>query len=141
MEPCEIPRPTQVFTMDSYRGFALQKPPRVRHAVLRWNTQTQVNMVRQRMSLHQFYSRLVAQFPEDLPYTLSQTSEHLLLSVFWTEHNVYLQYHFTCDWLFHSRMSISFFELPGSLKGDRLSHAATAEPLRVAPPEAVVYLF
>ena len=26
----------------------------------------------------------------------------------------YLQYHFTCDWLFHSRMSISFFELPGS---------------------------
>ena len=37
-------------------------------------------------------------------------------------------------------MSISFFELPGSLKGDRLSHAGTAEPLRVAPPKAVAYL-
>ena len=37
-------------------------------------------------------------------------------------------------------MEISFFELPGSLKGDRLSHAGTAEPLRVAPPKAVAYL-
>ena len=31
---------------------------------------------------------MVAQLPEDLPYPLSQTSEHRLLSVLWAEHNV-----------------------------------------------------
>ena len=115
MEPREVPLPPQVFTMDPYRGFALQKPYRVGHAVT----------VLARRILPTPFLKLpnIAFF------------RYLGLNTMW-----YLQYHFTCDWLFHSRMSISFFELPGSLKGDRLSHAGTAEPLRVAPPEAVVYL-
>ncbi len=98
-------------------------------------------MVRHRMSLHQFYSRLLAELPEDPPHPLSQTSVHRLLSVFRAEHNVIFAVPFHVRLAFPlSHVDLLSFELPGSLKGDRLSHAGTAEPLRVAPPEAVAYL-
>ncbi|MCP4697504.1 MAG: DUF4351 domain-containing protein, partial [Gammaproteobacteria bacterium] len=50
----------------------------------------------------------------------------------------YLQYHLTWDWLCHSLILVSFqLKRIPQIK----LHAGTAEPFRVSPPEAEVYLF
>ena len=68
------------------------------------------------------------EFPQDPPHPLPQTSVHRLLSVFRAEHNVIFAVPF------HVRLALPLshvdllsFELPGSLKGDRLPNAGSAE--------------
>jgi len=55
----------QQLPMNPHRTLACQKAQRVRHAGLRRNTQTQVDIIRPTMPFYQLHSSLAAQLPQD----------------------------------------------------------------------------
>ena len=52
--------------MDANRAFTFQKTDQLGNAVLRWNTQTQVDVVRHSMTIKQIHALLLAQIPKYL---------------------------------------------------------------------------
>ncbi len=73
------------FPVYSHCTFAFQKSYRIRHTVLWWNTQAQVDMVAYGMSLQQLDSFLFAQVPQNSAYGRSQLPIDHLPPVFRNE--------------------------------------------------------
>src|SRR5579863_8423552 len=77
-------------SVDPNSALTLQKPDRVRHAVLRRNAQAQVDMVGPRVPFQQLDSSLTAQIPKDRPDLMPQSSVEDFPPVLRYNHNVVL---------------------------------------------------
>src|SRR5512135_1824252 len=80
----------QQLPMDTDGALALQEADRVRHAVLGRDAQAQVDVVGQRMPLHQLDPSLTAQLPQDHPDLTPKPPVEDLPAVFRYDHDVVL---------------------------------------------------
>ena len=99
-------------------------------------------MVGVRMPFHQLDPFLLVQLPRYPAIAFRSDSRIARSRYFGTNTPWYLQYHLTYERLCHSLITVSFLvNLTVHIRETVLRlHAETAEPFRVAPPEAVVYL-
>ena len=74
--------------MDAYRTLALEEAHRVRHAVLRRDTQKQVDGVGHGVPFQQADPLLLAQVPQELPDRLAEPAIPDLTTVLGDEHHM-----------------------------------------------------
>ena len=72
------------------RAFPFQEPHRGRNTVPGRNTQTQMNVVRHRMTVEEFHSQLLAQLPKYAAYFLAHLAIKDFLPVLRNEYNMEL---------------------------------------------------
>jgi len=90
MQPGEIPPMPQAFSVDLDGRLPFQKADRVGHAELRRDTQTQVDVVRHRMSLHNLHTLLLTQISKDPSDLLPQIPVDCAPPILPDKHNVIL---------------------------------------------------
>ena len=78
--------------MDANRTLPLQKPDRVRHAVLGRNAQAQVDMIGHRMTFHQLDSTLTTQLAQDRADLPPQPSVEDFSAVLGYDHYIILAF-------------------------------------------------
>ena len=126
-------------TVDPNGTLSFQESHRVRNAVLRWNTQQQMNVVQRCIALHQFDVLLPAKVAENLPDLCTKTSKELAPPVFWNNHNVVFAVPL------HMGLATPVFHLGSSCaprglpQEDPFYTPGTAEPSEYSPAELVVY--
>ena len=80
----------QKFTMDSGCAFTLQVPHRHRNAVLRWDAQQHVNMVRHGLPFHKFHPPVSAQLTKNSANSTPNSSVKCLLAILRQDDNMIL---------------------------------------------------
>ena len=128
--------------MNPHGALALEKPDRVRHAVLGWDAQAQMDMIGHRMAFQELDAALATQLPQDQADPASQPPVEDLRRYFGIITAWYLHSHRTWDRLCHSCMGSSFlphgaFLEVGAYAFQGGMHAGSLEALRVTRPEAV----
>ena len=71
----EVALPPQILPMNADRRLPFQEPHRVRHTHLRWNTQQDMHVIRQRVPFHQLHAVPLTQLPNDSPNPTSHLAE------------------------------------------------------------------
>src|SRR5512142_2524610 len=132
----------QQLPMDTDGALALQGADRVRHAVLGRDAQAQVDVVGQRMPLHQLDPSLTAQLPQDHPDRTPKPPVEDLPAVFRYDHDVVLAVppHMGQVLPLVHRLPLlpeGAFPEGEPMPSDEAMHAGSLEALRVTRPEAV----
>ena len=84
----EVARPPQILPMNADRRLPFQEPHRVRHTQLRWNTQQDMHVIRQRVPFHQLHAVPLTQLPNDSPNPTSHLAEDRSFSILRHPHHV-----------------------------------------------------
>src|SRR5512139_4036253 len=101
--------------MDTYRTLPLQEADYHRNAVLRWNAEQHVHVVRCCLPFQQFDPLLTAQLSQHGSQLRTDPSKNLLASVLWHNDHVILAFPFHVGLatpIFHARSSLAPRGLP-----------------------------
>ena len=83
-----VARPPQILPMNAVRRLPFQEPHRVRHTHLRWNTQQDMHVIRQRVPFHQLHAVPLTQLPNDSPNPTSHLAEDRAFPILRHPHHV-----------------------------------------------------
>jgi hypothetical protein len=122
-----VPLQTKTLAVDPDPRFAFQKAYRVRHAILRTNAQTQMNVIGHCMTFHDLHPLSLTQLSQNPPDLLSQTPVYRAPTILWHEHTMILAV------LFHMRLALPISHgdlLPVWLIGRRPSTTPQDTPER-----------
>ena len=84
----EVALPPQILPMNADRRLSFQEPHRVRHTQLRWNTQQDMHVIRQRVPFHQLHAVPLTQLPNDSPNPTSHLAEDRAFPILRHPHHV-----------------------------------------------------